>query len=88
MNKDPRSVARSMEQETDLRDEMEDTRGERSMDCCALGLLHSFSRADSSYKRDAKLAIILGIITVQEAQLLEPLSDFFFCDLKSMKTKW
>lgn len=49
MNKDPRGVARSMEQETDLRDEMKDTRGERSMAdntyCCALGLLHRFSQS-------------------------------------------
>lgn len=76
MNKDPHGVVRSMEQEADLRDEMEDTVEREAWIAVPWAFFTVSARADSSYKRDARLAIIIGIITIQEAQLLEPLSDF------------
>lgn len=76
MNKDPHGVARSMEQETDLRDEMEDTVEREAWIAAPWAFFTVSTRAGSSYKTDARLASIIGIITIEEAQLLEPLSDF------------
>ena len=73
-------VVRNTEQETDLRDEIKDTHRERTWQTTLIATHGAFftisPRADSSYKRDARIAIMVGIIIICKAQLLEPLSDF------------
>lgn len=73
-------LARSMEQETDWRKEIKVPCGEGSVanntSCCTLGLLHSLAGAESSYKRNVRIAIVVRIIIIHKAQHLELLSDF------------
>lgn len=73
-------VAKSMERETDLRDEIKDTHRETTWQTTLIATHWACftisPRADSSYKTDARIAIMVGIVIMCKAQLLEPLSDF------------
>lgn len=79
MKKASPGAARSMEQEAGLRENERPSWREARQTALTAPRWAPFTisgGAGSSYKRDSRLAVIVGIIIVHKAQLLEPLSDF------------